>query len=285
MTTAPVRPAFLYYGAKWRIAPWVIAHFPHHHLYVEPYGGAAGVLLRKPPAQLEVFNDLNGDITDFFKALRDPALLRDIMTRLRLTPYSREEYRAARGGDGVDPAERACRLLIKASMAMGARLEGNAGFKLMLKPAHQIQVAYADDWRRHVENLPRIAERFRSVVIENTGALDLIKRFDRPNTLFYCDPPYVKETRAKTFGEYRRFEMSDEDHARLAETLSGVEGMAVVSGYRCGLYDRLYAGWRREDKETMGGFGKRHVESLWLSPRTSEALTVSAGRAAGGKLF
>ena len=103
ITTRPVlraivavpRPALRYHGAKWRLAPWVIGHMPPHKVYVEPYGGAAGVLLRKPRSYSEVYNDLDGDIVTLFRVLRDPMRREALIEALTLTPYAREEFELA----------------------------------------------------------------------------------------------------------------------------------------------------------------------------------------------
>src|SRR5262249_50809539 len=91
--------------------------------------------------------------------------------------------------------------------------------------------------------LPEIAERLLRVQIENRPALEVIRLYDAPSTLFYCDAPYVHQARGdrKAYG----FEMSDEEHCQLADVLARVKGMVAVSGYRCALMDALYQGWRR----------------------------------------
>ena len=66
------RPALRYYGGKWMLAPWIIQHLPDHKTYVEPFGGVASVLMRKAPSQVEIYNDLNSELVNFFKILRNP---------------------------------------------------------------------------------------------------------------------------------------------------------------------------------------------------------------------
>jgi len=82
------RPVLRYHGGKFRIAPWVIEHFPPHRTYVEPFGGAAGVLLQKPRAYSEIYNDLDSDVVNFFQVLRDPAQLDRLLQACAATPYA-----------------------------------------------------------------------------------------------------------------------------------------------------------------------------------------------------
>lgn len=104
------RPLLRYFGAKWRLASWIISHFPDHQLYCEPFGGSAGVLLRKPISSFEVYNDLDGDVVNFFRCLRDHP--KELQRLIDLTPYSREEYEAAFQSRGGEPLERARRYFV-----------------------------------------------------------------------------------------------------------------------------------------------------------------------------
>ena len=115
------------------------------------------------------------------------------------------------------------------------------------------------------ENLPAVAARMADVLIENRPALEIIGIYDRPGALLYCDPPYVKNNRRSSV-KYHGHEMSDDDHVALAEALNGLKGHAVISGYRCALYDELYRGWRRVDRGALAQGGGRRTESIWLSP-------------------
>src|SRR5574343_303278 len=87
------RPALRYFGGKFRLAPWIISQFPPHTVYVEPFGGGGSVLLRKLPAYHEVYNDLDGDVVNFFRVLREQP--DELLRAIDLTPYSREEQRQA----------------------------------------------------------------------------------------------------------------------------------------------------------------------------------------------
>jgi DNA adenine methylase len=264
-------PALRYFGGKWRLAPWIIERLPPHRIYVEPFGGAASVLIRKPPSEVEVYNDLNHDVANLFQILRDETARADLMEVLRLTPYSREEYESALVGRPADPVERARRLVVRTHMSVDKHptIRRKSGFDIRALP--NVCRSYPATWTNYVDGLERVVERLRLVLIESVDAFEAIKRYDKEHTLFYCDPPYLHSTRGERPEAYGEYELSRAGHVRLAEVLRGLAGVAVVSGYRCGLYDELYAGWTRHDRTAQGNFGKRHKESLWVSPGAKPA--------------
>lgn len=266
------RPALRYHGGKWVLGPWVVEHLPSdHECYVEPFGGAASVLIRKPPSPIEVYNDLDGEVVNFFRVLRERTA--ELIRAVELTPYAREEQREAYEVEGCDDLERARRFFVLAWQSRGAsRGNWRSGWRYMRSRTLRGQTP-VDDWS-NFERLYAIAERLRDVCFENDTALDVIRRFDGPRTLFYCDPPYVHSTRSLRWSENAyRHEMSDDDHRELATVLHEIQGIAVVSGYRSELYDELYEGWRRVDRTTntdgKAGQPGRAVESLWISPRAA----------------
>lgn len=271
---SPTRPALRFHGGKWRIAPWIIQHLPAHELYVEPYGGAGSVLLRKPPSRGEVLNDLDGEIVNFFRVLRTPRRAKILLRAIELTPFSRREYKAALHSV-KDPIERARRMAVRAYFGFGSdsyRPDRHSGFRgRFCGSGHSTS---APDWAHYPAGLIYVIERLRNVVIENREALDLIEIYDKPGTLFYCDPPYPKSTRsACSNGRHTyTFEMTDAQHEALAAKLQTIKGLAVISGYRCPLYDRLYAGWHRVDREALADGATSRTESLWLSDPRQAAL-------------
>ena len=176
-------PVLKYYGSKFRIGQWVIEHFPKHRHYVEPFGGAANVLLLKEPSKLETYNDLNGRIVNFFRVLRDEP--EELIRLINLTPWARDEYEFCLcEPEAEDRIERARRLFFHLWMNY------NGAY-----------ITHKGSWRRHKsgtrsvtadikpENLFEASTRFLKIQIENRDAFKLIKEFDSPDTLFYLDPP------------------------------------------------------------------------------------------------
>ena len=254
-----------YHGGKWRMAPWIISHFPDHKGYVEPYCGAASILLRKPRSFNEVINDLDDDVVSLFRVLRDPDKASELCRRIELTPFSRAEYNAACDVNTCDEVEAAAELVIRSFMGFGS--SGNrkyiSGFRAASKQSGR---PHALDWANVPESLHAVTERLKGVVIENREALKVISQQDSAETLFYVDPPYLHSTRCST-NQYT-FEMTAMDHNALAKRLRGVKGKVVLSGYESELYRELYADWRVDKKEVMASSNVGSVartEFLWMN--------------------
>ena len=246
------------------LAPWIISNFPAHRIYVEPYGGAASVLLRKPRVYSEVYNDLYGEVVNLFRVLRNPSQARELVRLVSLTPYSRQEFDESYLSDG-DPIEQARRTLVRSFMGFGAFAAsgGRTGFRTGFRRSGP---AAANDWRHYPPILVEAVERLRGVTIECRPALDVIQAYDDETALFYVDPPYAHSVRGTD--DLYAHEMSDDEHRELAQALRRIKGMAVVSGYACALYDEeLYADWRRVTVSTHGDAARDRTEVLWLSPR------------------
>lgn len=268
------RLALRYHGGKFRLAPWVMGFFPEHQCYVEPFGGAAGVLLQKPRSYAEVYNDLDGDVVNFFRVLQDPALREQLTERVLLTPYARSEFdkawRPARG-----QVERARRLAIRAQMGFGSAgaTKGSTGFRVDTKRAYGTAQAL---WAQYPENIAQVGERFAGVLIENRSALEVMLQHDAPSTLHFVDPPYVFETRQMNKGSiYYRHELSDREHLAMLEALEALEGMVVLSGYESELYAQRLRHWERHTtlSRIAGNRGaKLRTEVVWLNPACSRAL-------------
>ena len=268
-TTEIRRPALRYYGGKWKLAPWIISHFPDHKNYVEPCGGAASVLLQKPRSPLETYNDLDGNVVNFFQVLRDRP--DELIHKIRLTPWARAEYELCREPD-LDPIENARRFFACGWMSIsGMAFEMSTGWRATTFDGqsftpHLYQYQYTQDI------LQKISDRLLSVQIENKNASYVIERYDNKDTVIYFDPPYMAETRSQS-NQYL-IETDDTFHTEAAALLRSALGYVVVSGYACPLYTELYEAhdWSRFDKEAQTNSGGKRIESLWLSPRTVEAL-------------
>lgn len=273
--TAPSRPVLRYHGGKWRKAPWIISHFPPHRVYVEAFGGAGSVLLRKARASfVEVYNDLDGEIVNLFRVLRQPAdadRLREVLT---LTPYSRAEF-ATSYEPHHDPIEQARRTVVRSFMGFGSDSASGAqtGFRAN---GNRQNNHPARDWTNYPAALVPLIDRLRGVVIENRHGPDCIAQHDEPRTLVYADPPYLPETRSRNVrrtGKGYRHEMTEADHRALADCLHAATGMVVVSGYASNLYDReLYREWDRREAPAFADGGLVRTEVLWLNPACSDAL-------------
>lgn len=254
------RPIMRWHGGKWLLAPWIIQHLPPHRVYVEPFGGAASVLLRKPRSYSEVYNDLDGEVVNLFRVARDNG--DELRDRLEMTPFSRDEFELSYEPTG-DTIEQARRTVVRSFMGFGSNSHNQAtGFRAN---SNRSGTTPSHDWRNYPEAFAAVIDRLRGVVIENRDAAKVMRAHDGDQTLHYVDPPYVASTRDRG-GDYRH-EMTDEDHEALAEVLHGLKGAVVLSGYGCELYDGLYRDWIRVEKNSLADGARKRVEVLWLSPR------------------
>lgn len=181
--TLPTRPVLRYHGGKWMLARWIIEHLPPHRIYVEPYAGAASVLMQKPRSTGELICDLDGEIVNVFRVLRDPAQARELERLLRLTPYSRSEFEDAYLA-GADPVEQARRTLIKSLMGFGADgllATWRTGFRVNISKPNGGPPA---EWANYPDAIPAFTTRLRGVLVETVPALHVIEKHDSPQTLF-----------------------------------------------------------------------------------------------------
>jgi DNA adenine methylase len=258
--TAPActRPIVRYHGGKWRLAPWIIKHFPNHRCYVEPFGGGGSVLLRKPRSYAEIYNDLDGEIVNLFRMARDAG--DDLRRLIELTPFSRTEFRNSYLPSG-DPLEQARLTLVRSFMGFGSNAIGkNTGFR---SNSTRSGTTPSHDWRNYPLAFGAIIERLQGVVIENNDATEVMRTHDSHETLHYVDPPYVSSTRNE--GRDYRHEMNDAQHRALADVLKALRGTVILSGYASDLYEDLYADWHRVERRTLADGARSRTEVLWIN--------------------
>jgi DNA adenine methylase len=270
------RPVLRYHGGKWILAPWIIGFFPKHRIYVEPFGGGASVLIRKPRSYAEVYNDLDDEIVNVFRILRDSRQAEELARLISLTPWSRTEFYAAYEPT-EDPLERARRTIARAYMAFGttSRRANRTGFRVRCYRQH---TTAPRDWVRYPAAIAAFCERLKGVAIENRDALMVMAQQDSPETLHYLDPPYPRSTRPSQKWDSRNdrayaHEMTDDDHRELARIAHQLDGFVMISGYPCELYDReLYHDWQRHERGHLADGAQKRTEVLWLNPACVSAL-------------
>lgn len=259
--------AFGWYGGKFSHLDWLLPHLPVCHHYCEPYAGSAAVLLNRMPSPVETYNDLDGELVNFFRVLRERKA--ELIEAIGLTPFSREEFYVAcqTPSEPVSDFERARRFFVRArqvrtGLAQTASLGRWANCKNTTRAGMSGVVSR---WLGSIESLPEIANRLLRVQIENRPALEMIGLYDDAGTLFYCDPPYAHTTRgdSKAYG----FEMTDDQHRSMALALRQIKGRAAVSGYASDLYDELFEGWRviRAPEKHCHSVKQTRRELLWVN--------------------
>lgn len=245
-----------YPGSKYRIAPWICSFMPEHRVYLEPFAGSLAVFFQKPRSKIETLNDLNGDVVNFFRMLRDePDRLREA---LALTPYAREEYNHAFELSD-DPVEQARRFCVRCWMSFNGANKYKNGFRV---GQTNNSPSPAENWK----NLPKVlyaaAERLSGVQIECRPAFELIDAYRSPQTVIYIDPPYLVEGKNKY-----HIGMSKEEHVSLLEMVAHHPADILLSAYENPLYDAclLQAGWRKEYIRARKEGGRPCTETLYMN--------------------
>jgi len=262
-----MKPPFTYFGGKTSIADRIVAMLPRHVHYVEPFAGSLAVLLAKQPSPMETVNDLDGDLMNFWRILRDrPA---ELERACALTPHSRTEYLACYEPT-TDDLERARRVWVNLTQGRGGQMK-RTGWRFYQDPrgSHSSMPEYLASY---VSRLYPAAQRLASVSLECASAAEIIRGYGRhPETLIYADPPYLGSLRSLNKGrcrgpDYDHELRSDEEHGELIEALLGCKSAVVLSGYASELYDEMLASWSRREIATQtgnGGADRARTEVLW----------------------
>lgn len=236
--------AFGWYGGKFSHLKWLLPLLPKAMHYCEPFGGSAAVLLNREPSPVETYNDLDSEVVNFFRVLRDQK--EALIEAIGLTPFSREEFEKAifEPSLNLSELERARRFFIKArQVRTGLAQKASSGRWAHCKLTSRAGMAGAvSRWLGSVEDLPEIVQRLLRVQIEHDSAIKVILRYDSEDTLFYCDPPYPHDSRGDS--QAYAYEMTDNQHRELACVLHEVKGKVAVSSYRCSLMEELYSDWQ-----------------------------------------
>lgn len=255
------RALIKYPGSKWRIAEWIISHFPTHHSYLEPFFGSGAVLFNKRRSPIETVNDLDMDVVNLFRQIRENT--DRLAEAIYWTPYARAEYERAWAAQytETDPFQRAVDFYIRMMMGHGFRTTGEkVGWK---NDVQGREAAYAAGyWCKTPAAIRHAAERLRNVQIECRPAVELIRRFNFQNVLIYADPPYLLSTR---HGKQYRHEMTDSQHEELLDALLDHRGPVIISGYDSAIYRDMLHGWQREEIAERAQTAGPRTEVLWMN--------------------
>jgi DNA adenine methylase len=255
------RPLLRYHGGKWLLADWIISFFPPHRVYVESYGGAASVLLKKARSYAEVYNDLDCEVVNLFKVCRQYP--DELIHAVTLTPYARDEFEVSYLDD-PDPIEKARRTIIRSFMGFGSGIQSaqRTGFR---SNSNRSGTTPAQDWVNYPESLQLIIKRLRGVVIENRNAIEVMLQHDSTDTLHYIDPPYKKDTRYKgQKTKVYKHELEDSDHSELLGVCMSLNGSVIISGYDDDYYNSVLDGWHKVTRESFADGARPRIECLWM---------------------
>lgn len=245
-----------YPGGKWRIADWIISHFPEHKVYLEPFFGSGACFFNKAPAYIETINDLDGDIVNLFTVCREHP--QELAQLINLTPFARDEFQSCYERSD-NPIEQARRTLVRYHQSFGTSNSSKNSWRNVQTYGGP---RCATMWNCLPQIICDIAYRLKDAQIENTDALTLIERYNDKNTLIYCDPPYLRDLRKKNM---YAVEMDDEKHIQLLEVLKESKSKIVLSGYDNDLYNQELKGWFTAEKQTTAQMGLHRTEKLWMN--------------------
>lgn len=275
-----MRAVIRYPGSKWGMANWIISHFPSGYekmVYLEPFAGSGAVFFNKHAGAVETINDLDGDLVNLFRVLREQP--DELKRALELTPYSREEYDLSFEACD-DPLEQARRYMVRTTQAIGAKMDGKCGWR----NHKQMKIGgTACKWAGITETIDAAAARLRGsttnlVQIEHMDALRLIERYDNLDVLMYLDPPYVRSSRKS--GRLYRHEMDEGQQRELLEIVTKSRAKIVISGYRSELYDAYLANWHTDSTTTRTTSAQIAEEVIWMNyePPFQQIVMEAAGR-------
>ena len=254
-----------YPGAKWRIADWIIENMPTHHSYVEPYFGSGAVFFNKSPSNIETINDMDGDVVNFFRVVRESA--DELAYRLFMTPYAITEYEQSYENSEKTDIDKAVTFCIKINMSHGYKCNAKNGWKNDIKGRERSYAVQA--WNKLPQIVVQAAERLKEAQIEQRPAIEIIKRFNNPKCLIYCDPPYLLRTRK---GKQYNIEMSDKEHEELLQLLLESKSKVIISGYESDLYNDALKNWRKKTTYSLTQSMRKAKEVIWMNYDSNKQL-------------
>lgn len=269
------RPILRYHGGKWLLAPWIISHFPKHRIYVEAFGGGGSVLLRKPRAGAEVYNDKWDLIVNLFQVLRNDVQARKLQDMVYLTPFARSEFASSRNLQGIEDSLEKARLTLLRSFAGFGSASVNERNSTGFRPGNRVSdgTNVGVDWMNYPDHIDSFVRRLRGVVIENRDYREVSLQHDSPDTLHFWDPPYVHDTRNLSRGNtVYTYEFSNQDHIDMAVFSQQLKGTVIICGYESNLYADLFKGWRLVKRKAYADGAAERTECLWINRKAQNTL-------------
>jgi DNA adenine methylase len=278
-----IKPLFSYYGGKQKIAKKILGYFPPHSVYCEPFAGGAALLFAKSLLPVtnsgnyrEVLNDTNNLVHTVYRVAREQP--QEFERLVMYTPYGKRVYSDAieicKNPSAYDELKVAWAFFVNINQSFGNKLSGGWGRGVYGRNL-------AETWRSRKESINDTLQRLANVHIESADALDCIDKWDSPQTLFYCDPPYPNAHQ----GHYKGYTIGDFE--RLCDKLDNINGSYVLSNYdQAGVYPKSAerfeitahcfasgagkVGVDRSRRSTSAELGNRkRVEVLWVCDRSA----------------
>lgn len=259
-----MRSILKYPGSKWRIAKWIISHFPEGYenmTYLEPFFGSGSIFFTKERSRIKTINDLDDSVVNLFKIVRDRP--KELAYKISMTPWSRKEYYDSYTPSN-DDLERARRFLIRTWMAVGTKTSDKTGWRNNINAENRtLQNFHCDLSKTIIETCDRLKHTKKCVVqIENQDVFKLIERYNRSDVMMYLDPPYVISTR---HGRIYKYEFTDDDHIKLLKLCRQSKARILISGYDSKIYNDYLSDWDKDTRITDCERGQKRTEVLWMN--------------------
>lgn len=270
------RPVLRYHGGKFILAKWIISHFPAHRVYTEVFGGGASVLMQKPKSYGEVYNDIWDTVVNVFRVLRDPVKASELERLLRLTPFSRTEFKEC--GEiqilnELDPVEKARRTILRSFAGFGSASTNSKYATGFRANANRSGTTPAHDWVNYPNHIESFVKRLQGVVIENKDYREVLRQHDSNETLHFLDPPYVHDTRNMKRGNAAyEYEFSDQNHIDMAKEVEQLKGCVIICGYESELYKSLFKKWHLFKRKAYADGASQRIECLWINKKPNNKL-------------
>lgn len=280
-------------GGKGLFVKKLLSFVPVHHTYVEVFGGGANLLFAKRPSPVEIYNDLDSNLVNFFRVLRDQKKLDVFIKNVSLVPFSREEFYRYMNNwknedwKGCDDIKRACRWFVINRLSFGGN-QRDWGFSVTAATTSGFMAKNVLSYLDALELLPEVSMRLRRVQVENSDFRKIFDIYDTKDTFFYCDPPYIWDDGR----DYHEFKMDEDAHQDLIDILCKLKGLVVLSAYNNELYEQLVGNnWNKREFKTTSflaartrgtgmkgkGSAKKKVprtEVIWISPNCRDRLNI-----------
>lgn len=259
-----MKPILKYPGSKWRMAEWIISHFPNNYrdiTYLEPFFGSGSVFFNKERSRIETINDLDSNVYNLFCVVRDRP--DELAKAIKMTPWSREEYQNSYI-ESQDAIEMARRFMVRMWQAIGAKSSDRTGWRNNITAENRTVQGFHNVLPRSIMDVADRLKHTRDgvVQIEHQDVFKLVERYDREDVLMYLDPPYVLSTRNKRIYKH---EFSNEDHIQLLNFCKRSKAKIIISGYDCELYSDYLKGWITDRREVDCEAGGKRTEVIWMN--------------------
>lgn len=258
-------PVLLYPGGKYKIRDWICSFIPEHKIYIEPFCGGASIFFAKTPSEVEVLNDINGEICNFFRVLREEG--EELAKQVFLTPYAREEYENSYLVSDKDSAlERARKFCVRCHLSFAGGNHYKTGFR----------DARANNWNQLPETIIKSMYRIKQAQIESVSALNLIEKYQSTEVFFYLDPPYYFSNSGDKHKYLYQHILSPEEHETMLKILVKSPSKILISGYDNELYQTYLEknGWNKQQKVTVANKGQERIETIWMNYETAMQLSL-----------